>query len=346
MKRFIWGMFALFLILGFTGCKKNSTGTSQSEAYGFEAAFIGETIPPPTINRYIYLYNSNTNIFKPLTPDTAVISDYAWAADGSKIFYFGEYGEIYSVDMNGNVTRITGNSRGFRNLIASPDGRYLIYSGHSDGILKLDLETAAEEEILIPGFDVAYFQMSPGGDKIMVKSNSSPTQVIAAINADGSGFDTLTTATYPEFLLMNNWSPDATQIAYTRKYLTEPFYRVIVLDVQTKQELFRVDGHSARWSPDGRYICYMKDEGNRSHPWVMKANGAEAQKFSLPYLNISRVVWLPDSRRLFYVEDPLYARNAILISIDISNAEISELYTIEHFGPIGYNFKLAVRPSR
>ena len=66
--------------------------------------------------------------------------------------------------------------------------------------------------------------------------------------------------------------------------------------------------HSARWSPDGRWLAFLSDRGD-SHEvdqlWLLDRAGGEAQRITTFPGGVTDYVWAPDSGRLaLVVEDP------------------------------------------
>ena len=68
------------------------------------------------------------------------------------------------------------------------------------------------------------------------------------------------------------WSPDGSQIAFSRKG-----NRILVVDVAGGGvvRLPGVDAYSPSWSPDGSQIVFGSDRGNRQDIWVMNSDGSD-----------------------------------------------------------------------
>jgi len=61
--------------------------------------------------------------------------------------------------------------------------------------------------------------------------------------------------------------------------------------------------HSARWSPDGRYIAFLSDRGDGKagdQIWLLDRNGGEARQLSHFESGITSFAWAPDGHRMVF----------------------------------------------
>src|SRR5262249_34699149 len=54
------------------------------------------------------------------------------------------------------------------------------------------------------------------------------------------------------------------------------------------------------WSPDGKWIAYVSDEGGRDSIWVAGADGASAKKLTDSDNEKLTLGWLPDSKGIYF----------------------------------------------
>ena len=54
------------------------------------------------------------------------------------------------------------------------------------------------------------------------------------------------------------------------------------------------------WSPDGKTIAYVSDQGGRDSVWVASADGSNAKKLTDSDNEKIRIGWMPDSKALFF----------------------------------------------
>jgi dipeptidyl aminopeptidase/acylaminoacyl peptidase len=62
--------------------------------------------------------------------------------------------------------------------------------------------------------------------------------------------------------------------------------------------------HTARWSPDGRYLSFLSSRGDSAEAdqlWLLSRRGGEAEQITRIKAGIDDYVWSPDGRRLVFV---------------------------------------------
>jgi|SRR5919198_134220 TolB protein len=115
-----------------------------------------------------------------------------------------------------------------------------------------------------------------------------------------------------------SWSPDGTRLAFTSApILTSARPSVEVIDADGSNRHVLADGSKPAWSPDGRLIAYVADDGVH----VIAADGS-GDRFVAPTSEApvgnaawSTVSWSPDSRQLTYIR----GNNVFAVDVDGSN---------------------------
>ncbi|MGA2382596.1 MAG: S9 family peptidase [Gemmatimonadales bacterium] len=60
-----------------------------------------------------------------------------------------------------------------------------------------------------------------------------------------------------------------------------------------------------RWSPDGRWLAFLADRGNKTQVWLIRPDGGEAQALTQTTEAVSDFRWAPDGRRIaFTMQEP------------------------------------------
>jgi dipeptidyl aminopeptidase/acylaminoacyl peptidase len=109
-------------------------------------------------------------------------------------------------------------------------------------------------------------------------------------------------------------SPDGKRAAYTVSWpdreSDETRMAVYVADVDGRRKprpraLARAfthgkHDHSARWSPDGRYIAFVSNRGDKNQLYVMPLDGGEARRLTKAKHGVAQPAWSPDGKRIAY----------------------------------------------
>jgi Tol biopolymer transport system component len=143
-----------------------------------------------------------------------------------------------------------------------------------------------------------------------------------------------------------SWSPDQTELAYSRGVLGAS--GIEILNLKTgKTRLLTIPGKDPAWSPDGKYIVYVRDrqvlsledlatKSQGEHPpmeqeevWIVPADGTEAPRF---LAGGGWPNWEPGSNRVYYhsrIDMKTYS-----ISIDPANSDQREMLTCMYQFPV------------
>lgn len=192
-------------------------------------------------------------------------------------------GELYLLDKEGEITRLTSNSLHENNPALSRDGKKVAFNAGDSAsqmttweIYVLDLATKQETRLTNNKVIDAHPDWSPDGSKIVFGSfrdaagNPAGAADIYMMNADGTGLVQLTDSTYedndPE------WSPDGTRIVFkstreTKVSAREEIY-VMNSDGSGVRRLTQTAGwesdHDPSWSPGSDRIAFVRFEGSRA----------------------------------------------------------------------------------
>ncbi|MCD4693701.1 MAG: DPP IV N-terminal domain-containing protein [Calditrichales bacterium] len=213
-------------------------------------------------------------------------------------------GELYLLDKNGQITRLTNNNRHENNPAISFDGKKVAFNGGDEGnqltweIYILDLYTGEETQLTDNNVIDAHPDWSPDDSKIVFGSfrdaqeNPYGTADIYVMNNDGSAITQLTDSSWedndPE------WSPDGTRIVFkstrnTQQNGREEIY-IMRSDGTELQRLTTTSGwqsdHDPSWSPNSDQILFTRFEGSRI--WYDVANFAQDWEELTPW-NVHRV---------------------------------------------------------
>lgn len=214
-------------------------------------------------------------------------------------------GELYLLDKDGQITRLTHNHRHENNPALSFDGGKIAFNGGDEGnqltweIYVLDLATGEEMQLTDNNVLDAHPDWSPDGSSIVFGSfrdaegnPSGAADIFVMRSEDGGGLLRLTESPWedndPE------WSPDGARIVFkstrnTQQGGREEIY-IMNSDGSGPQRLTTTSGwqsdHDPSWSPSSDEILFMRFEGNRV--WYDTADFARDWQSLIPW-NVHRV---------------------------------------------------------
>lgn len=256
----------------------------------------------------------------------------AWAP-GDKILYESESGSARTLslmDADGNRREVLPIGRHDRtenlgNAVATPDGRYVIYSSDVTGerhVWRVSMDGGAPPVRLTAGGGEDHPHVSPDG-RWVVYTNleragaARPTLGRVALNDSGAGGEAVRLTedftTYPVI------SPDGRQIACLRADGPGLPYKIAVYDHAggAPRIVFpqHVGAQIVRWTPDGRGLTYAENPiAGASKIWIQPLGGGPPEQFAeFETDRIFGLDWAPDGRRLVCVRG-FWATNVVLFS--------------------------------
>src|SRR6266852_5778347 len=148
----------------------------------------------------------------------------------------------------------------------SSDGKVIVFEEDS-GLWKLDTATGKSSEVKI---DIATDDKENNFEALNINSeadsyNLSPSGQRATISAHG------------EIFTIAAEHGDATRVTHSYSRETDPM-----------------------WSPDGKWIAYLSDQGGHDSVWVADAEGNNAKKLTDTDNEKLRVGWMPDSKAVYF----------------------------------------------
>jgi DNA-binding winged helix-turn-helix (wHTH) protein/Tol biopolymer transport system component len=191
--------------------------------------------------------------------------------DGKKLFALGTLGRPATLRYDSKQGQFVPFLSGVSSIWMefSRDGQWLTYAD-DDGILwQSKADGSSRLQLTFPPMQVWAPRWSPDGKRITFFNNTGGDLQQAYVVPAGGG---LSEQVAPERHNQSDptWSPDGNSIAFSHngwndEDATAP--GIYILDLKTHQ-VSKIPGsekfHSARWSPDGRYICALTlDSGNQ-----------------------------------------------------------------------------------
>lgn len=248
-------------------------------------------------------------------------------ADGGRTIYAIGWqlrGEVVARDgVSGVFSPLEGlGSLSAEGLSYSRDGRWVAYVSYPGGELWRSTRNGEEKlQLSRSPMEVADARWSPNGRQILfsgVAPGRAPRSYV--VSADGGAPRPITSELAPgAWQWSASWSPDGTAVAFSEAGKQ----RIQSVDLATGQvsDIAGTDGLlGPEWSPDGRYIVALGQEGLRL--FDVESRQSEALLSGVP---VSAYFWSPDSQWLYFVEDFRLGPERAMGRINIADREIKRV---------------------
>ena len=127
-----------------------------------------------------------------------------------------------------------------------------------------------------------------------------PTGSIHVFNIDGTGLTRLTnTSNVTDY--QPAWSPDGTQIAFTRIYGSWVKVELWIMNSDgSNQHYIGVEGSAAKWSTDGNSLIYSSKVSGNYDIYTCDTDGSNVQRLTTTVLNETNPAYSPDGAQIAY----------------------------------------------
>ena len=182
---------------------------------------------------------------------------------------------------------------------------YMVALDGSGGRFLIEEEDPPHGTVLVE----AHPDWSPEAERVVLtryrlKDQEEPMVKIWAVDVDGSNLAQLTRGPSHDFLPA--WSPDGTQIAFTRDVRGSAEIVLMNADGSGVTQLTRdraANEQHPAWSPDGRRIAYMSNTESSQDLFVMNADGSQPTRMTEGPFEASDPAWSPDGKLIAFTCD-------------------------------------------
>jgi serine/threonine-protein kinase len=251
-------------------------------------------------------------------------------------------GTLTLVAPDGTATSIGGRER-FNWLRGSPDGEQVAVTvGQADGTYRVaivDLVRGASTRLARQGSE-AFPAWHPNGRQLAVWAAHDRETGIFVRDLDGGGQRLLLSEPEDGRVRNMDWSPDGTQLAYTRQSGgIDDVYIVNIADPSKPMPVLQgtASKYTPRFSPDGRWLAYISKESGRNEAYVLRLPAGMRARVSGNGAN--GIAWSRDGRTLFFTEPgdtPRMMRASLMFAGDgVQVSEPAKLFDLRAPGPTG-----------
>jgi serine/threonine protein kinase len=249
------------------------------------------------------------------------IGGLAWTPDG-KIIHSPAGKTISIINSDGsNPRQLNTDDIGSASPALTPDGRYLLFAArrnHAWGIWRADMD-GRNPTLLANSRTVFETASSTDGRWVFfhcIGSTGQPS--VCRVALEGGAVDELT----HEYSYYPAVSPDGNWVAYFTPSETKMRLRVIpsaggppvkTFDVAPETD-YITSSDNVLWTADGRYLTYIKNEGDTSNIWGQPFRGGVPQRLTnFSGQRIFKFAWSPDGKQLAVARGE-YNRQIVLLT--------------------------------
>lgn len=194
------------------------------------------------------------------------------------------------------------------------DGNQEIYLMNGDGTGQTNLTNNAASDV--------HPHVSPDGSRIVFTSDRDGNDELFIMDADGSNVTQLTFTASGITNRQPAWSPDGSQIAFTR-FTGAQNFEVFVINSDGSGET-NITNHSADdgqpdWKPDGTRIAFVSDRDGDFEIFTMNPDGSSITQLTSNIAPDHAPAWSPDGSQIAYRDHSLQSANIFVMDADGSN---------------------------
>jgi Tol biopolymer transport system component len=221
----------------------------------------------------------------------------------------------------------------------SPDGKEVAFVATVTGldaadVYLLDLESGDSARIYEgePGTLLGPMKWSPNGRHIATRSSTrvESTEHLLLIDTD-SGHASKPTESLGNVggIEQYAWSPDSSQVAFTRNELQPPNPSLYVARADgsaTRRIGEAWGGTSPAWSPDGDWIAVSQVRGEFTQVSLVRSDGSEMREIASELKKTDQPAWSPNGKNLAFLGSPSADFNDRRLYVtDIDQPELGEI---------------------
>ncbi|MBM4185900.1 MAG: S9 family peptidase [Gemmatimonadetes bacterium] len=237
-----------------------------------------------------------------------------WTKDGSRLFYLGTDGALWSVAASGGNSVRHLALGGASQLRRSPDGALVSYvkavPGGND-IHGWDIAAQTERRISHLSGHVRSYSFSPDGQRIALANDRQGSEDIYLVTTATGAATRITSS--PLYEVFPSFTPDGNTVLYTRldsRWVDHDVFAVPAAGGPSRLVLADKDyfdyrqGASfgfTRVSPDGKSILFRSQRSGWANYWLAPLSGGPARPLSAEPADQSEARWSPDGSEVLFL---------------------------------------------
>jgi len=268
----------------------------------------------------LWIANADGSSPRQLTNDEGAESNPVVTADGATIVYTTHahgQSELWRMNLDGAQRRQLAAAPMIMEVDVTPDSKSVVYAASDETrggttLMRVALDGGAPTALARAGVAVVSLHLTPDGGAVIFSALEEMSIKLFRVAAGGGPVTKL----LPERARDGVVSPDGKFLACTYG-IAEPCGSLAILPMgrTAKPDVRELNGNTYRWSPDGKSIVYVKDEGKKQNLYSLPLGGGEAKPITnFAEGSIKNFAWSPDGGRIVLTHD-VQTRDVVLLQV-------------------------------
>jgi Tol biopolymer transport system component len=268
----------------------------------------------------LWIANADGSSPRQLTNDEGAESHPIVTADGATIVYVTHvHGqcELWRMNLDGAQRRQVAAAPIIYEFAVTPDSKSVVYAssdeaGGGSTLMRVSLDGGPPSALARTGVVVMSLQLTPDGGAVVFSALEQISMKLFRVALSGGPITKL----LPDRAGDGAVSPDGKLLACTYG-LAEPCGNLAILPLAGGAPSVReLNGRLYRWSPDGKSIVFVKDDGKKENLYQVPLGGGEPKPITnFADGSIANFAWSPDGSRIVLTHY-LQTRDVVLLAGD------------------------------
>ena len=260
----------------------------------------------------LWIANADGSSARQLTSDEGMEAHPIVTADGATIVYWARaHGQcsIWRMNVDGSQRRQIASAPVIYEHAVTPDSKSVVYAA-GPALLRVPIDGGAPATIARVAVFVKSLQVTPDGGAVIFSALEDTSVKLFRVPIGGGAVTKLLTERASDGAV----SPDGKLLACTFG-MPEPCASLAILPAAGgAPRVLPLNGRLYRWSPDGKSIAFVKNEGKKENLYLLPLDRKEAAPVtSFADGSIANFAWSPDGARIVLTHS-LQTRDVVVLN--------------------------------
>ena len=260
----------------------------------------------------LWIANADGSSPRQLTNDEGTEAHPIVTADGATIVYWARSRgkqSLWRMSLDGSQRRQIAGAPVIYEFAVTPDGKSVVYAAGTT-LQRVSIDGGAPATIAPTGVFVRSLHVTPDGGAVIFSALEETAVKLFRVPIGGGAVTKLLSERASDGVV----SPDGKLLACTFG-MAEPCASLAILPATggVPPRVLALNGRLYRWSPDGKSIVFVKDDGKKDNLYLLPLEGKEPTPLTnFSDGSIANFAWSPDGSRIVLTHS-LQTRDVVLL---------------------------------